>query len=138
MSDLLADAEAELYTADPDRFTQRRAELAAQAREAGQPAEAKRIAGLRKPTRSAWAVNRLVRTDPKARSRLEALSAELRDGAGSAARIRELTAARGRLVDELTRQALSQIPSTPRSPTRRSPPSWARWSAPSSGPASGR
>ena len=69
MEDLLADAEAELYTADPDRFTQRRSELVAQAREAGQGDAARRIAALRKPTRSAWAVNRLVRTDPQARPR---------------------------------------------------------------------
>jgi len=114
-SDLLADAEAELYTADPDRFTQRRGELVAQAREAGQSDTAKRIAGLRKPTRSAWVVNRLVRTDPDARSRLAALSAELRDGERSAARIRELTAARSRLVDELTKRALAQVPAPPAS-----------------------
>jgi hypothetical protein len=114
-SDLLADAEAELYTADPDRFTQRRGELVAQAREAGQGDAAKRIAGLRKPTRSAWVVNRLVRTDTDARSRLAELSAELRDGERSAARIRELTAARSRLVDELTKRALAQIPAPPAS-----------------------
>jgi hypothetical protein len=113
--DLLAGAEAELYTADPDRFTQRRAELVAQAREAGQGDAAKRIAGLRKPTRSAWAVNRLVRTDPQARARLAELSAELRDGEHYAGRIRELTAARSRLVDELTRQALAGIPAPPAS-----------------------
>jgi hypothetical protein len=111
--DLLAEAEAELYTADPDRFTQRRGELAAQAREAGQSGAAKQIAGLRKPTRSAWVVNRLVRMDPEVRSRLAELSAELRDGEGSGARIRELTTARGRLVDELARQALSQFPDPP-------------------------
>jgi hypothetical protein len=113
MSELLADAEAELYVADPDRFTQRRSELAARAREAGESAAAKQIAGLRKPTRSAWVVNRLVRTHPEARARLAELSAELRDGQRSAARIRELTAARGRLVDELTRQALAEIPAPP-------------------------
>jgi hypothetical protein len=113
--DLLADAEAELYTADPDLFTQRRAELAARAREAGEPQAAKRITALRKPTRSAWAVNRLVRTDPEARSRLAALSAELRDGERTAARIKELTAARGRLVDELTRRALAGVPAPPAS-----------------------
>ena len=68
--DLLADAVAELYQADPDDFTQRRAELVAQAREAGQAAAAKQIAALRKPTRSAWVVNRLVRADPEVTSRL--------------------------------------------------------------------
>jgi hypothetical protein len=112
VSDLLADAVAELYDADPDDFTQRRQELTAQAREAGQSAAAKQIAGLRKPTRSAWVVNRLVRTDPDAAPRLAALAAELRDG-GDGPRLRELTVARGRLVDELTRQALQDLPAPP-------------------------
>ncbi|MGH3162484.1 MAG: hypothetical protein ACRDOC_11405, partial [Streptosporangiaceae bacterium] len=61
MGDLLAEAEAELYTDDPDGFTARRAELAEHARDAGEPAVAKKITALRKPTRSAWVVNRLVR-----------------------------------------------------------------------------
>jgi hypothetical protein len=116
VTDLLAAAAAELYEADPDEFTQRRQDLAAQAREAGQPAVAKQIAGLRKPTRSAWVVNRLVRADPQVTSRLAALAAELRDGPSmDGTRIRELTAARGQLVDELTRQALqvSDLPAPP-------------------------
>ena len=117
MSDLLAAAVAELYEADPDGFTERRAELAAAARDAGEPAVAKQITALRKPTRSAWVVNRLVRSDPEVRSRLDALAADLQAAAGSAdgGRIRELTAARARLVDELTRAALrvSELPAPP-------------------------
>jgi hypothetical protein len=117
VSDLLADAVAELYGADPDEFTGRRAELAAAAREAGEPAVAKQITALRKPTRSAWVVNRLVRSDPEVRPRLDALAGDLRAAAGSAdgARIRELTAARSRLIDELTRAALrvSELPAPP-------------------------
>ena len=113
MSDLPADAVAELYGCDPDDFTQRRQELAAAAREAGQSAAAKQISGLRKPTRSAWVVNQLVRADPEVASRLTTLAAELRDGAADGARIRELTTARGRLVDELTRQALQDLPAPP-------------------------
>jgi hypothetical protein len=116
VTDLLAAAAAELYEADPDEFTQRRQDLAAQAREAGEPAVAKQIAGLRKPTRSAWVVNRLVRADPQVTSRLAALAAELREGPSmDGTRIRELTAARSRLVDELTRQALqvSDLPAPP-------------------------
>ena len=62
-------------------------------------------------------MNRLVRSDPDVRSRLDALAADLRAAAGSAdgARIRELTAARARLVDELTRAALrvSELPAPP-------------------------
>jgi hypothetical protein len=116
VTDLLAAAAAELYEADPDEFTQRRQDLADGAREAGEPAVAKQIAGLRKPTRSAWVVNRLVRADPQVTDRLAALAAELRDGPSmDGTRIRELTAARSRLVDELTRQALqvSDLPAPP-------------------------
>ena len=115
MSDLLADAAAELYTADPDGFTARRAVLAAAARDAGEPAAAKQITALRKPTRSAWVVNRLARTDPEVRSRIDALAADLRQAATAAdgTSIRELTAARSRLVDELTRAALRGLPAPP-------------------------
>ena len=115
MTDLLADAVAELYQLDPDEFMARRKDLADQARTAGDPAAAKQITGLRKPTRSAWVVNRLVRTDPDVTARLAALADELRDAERSrqGARIRELSAARARLVDELTRQALSGLPAPP-------------------------
>jgi hypothetical protein len=115
VTDLLADAAAELYQLDPDEFMPRRKDLADQARAAGHPDAAKQITGLRKPTRSAWVVNRLVRADPEVTSRLAALSAELHAAEGSAdgTRIRELTAARGRLVDELTRQALEDLPAPP-------------------------
>jgi hypothetical protein len=103
MSDLLAEAAAELYEADPDEFTQRRAELAAHARDSDQPAVAKQIAALRKPTRAAWVANRLARTHPEAAARLDGLAAELRTGT----RVRELTQARHALIDELTSQAFA-------------------------------
>jgi hypothetical protein len=112
VGDLLAEAEAELYADDPDRFTARRAELAERARDAGDPAVAKKITALRKPTRSAWVVNRLVRSDPEVRSRLESLAADLRDASGGG-RLRELTAARSKLVDDLTRAALEGMPAPP-------------------------
>jgi hypothetical protein len=115
MTDLLAEAKAELYQADPDDFMSRRQELFAAAREAGQTDTARQIGALRKPTRSAWVVNRLVRNDPGVAGRLAALAAELR-GAGPSmdgGRIRELSAARARLVDELTRQALDGLPVPP-------------------------
>ena len=112
MGDLLAEAEAELYTADPDGFTARRTELAERARDAGEPAAAKKITALRKPTRSAWVVNRLVRSDPGVRSRLASLAADLHD-ASDGGRLRELTGARAQLVDELTRAALASVPAPP-------------------------
>jgi hypothetical protein len=115
MTDLLAEAVAALYDADPDEFMPRRQQLADAAKEAGDPDAAKQITGLRKPTRSAWVVNHLIRSDPDVTIRLAALSTELRAGALDAPRIRELTTARARLVDELTRQAftLAGHPSPP-------------------------
>jgi hypothetical protein len=101
--DLLVQATAELYEADPEEFTQLRQDLVGRARETGQPGLAKQIAALRKPTRSAWVVNRLARTHPEAAERLADLAAELRTGT----RIRELTQARSALIDELTRQAIA-------------------------------
>ena len=112
MGDLLAEAEAELYADDPDGFTARRAELAEHARDAGEPAVAKKITALRKPTRSAWVVNRLVRSDSEVRSRLDGLAADLREASGGG-RLRELTAARAKLVDELTRTALEGLSAPP-------------------------
>jgi len=112
VGDLLAEAEAELYADDPDGFTARRAELAEQARDAGESAVAKKITALRKPTRSAWVVNRLVRADPGVRSRLDDLAADLREASGGG-RLRELTATRARLVDELTRTALEGVAAPP-------------------------
>jgi len=112
MADLLANATAELYQADPDDFMPRRQELVAAARAAGESAAAKQIAALRKPTRSAWVVNRLARADPEVTARLAQLAAELGQAGPSAdaGRIRELTGARSHLVDELTRQAFAGLP----------------------------
>ncbi|HEY7274974.1 MAG TPA: hypothetical protein VH594_03365 [Trebonia sp.] len=107
--DRLAAATAELYAAAPEAFTERRGELAAAARDAGDRAAAKAIAGLRRPTRAAWVVNRLARADPNAPHKLAELAAALRAAqeAKHGPRLRELSAARGALVDALTAQALT-------------------------------
>ena len=106
-ADLLDEAITELYTADPESFTARRGALVAQAREAGDAAVAKKIAGLRKPTRSAWLINQLVRSDPSVPGRLAELGDQLRtaQAALDGPKIRELSAARRRLVEDLARQA---------------------------------
>ena len=106
--DRLAAAVEELYGAAPEAFTGRRGELAAAARDAGDRAAAKAIAALRRPTRAAWVVNRLARADPGAPGKLAELAAALRAAqqAGHGPRLRELSAARGSLVDALTAQAL--------------------------------
>jgi hypothetical protein len=105
-AELLSEAVAELYASDLEAFTEQRGALAARARAAGEPSVAKKIAGLRKPTRSAWAVNQLVRADPSVPSRLAALGNELRaaETALDGARIRELSQERRQLVDALVRQ----------------------------------
>jgi hypothetical protein len=106
---LLREAAAELYAGDPAGFIRRRGDLSAQARASGEGAAAKAIASLRKPTRSAWVVNRLVRTDPDAASRLTALGDDLRAAGRSldGRRLRELSQARRDLIAALTRQALT-------------------------------
>lgn len=107
--ELLAAAVEQLYEAAPEAFTGRRAELAAAAREAGDRAAAKAIGALRRPTRAAWVVNRLARADPSAPRKLAELAGALRAAqqAGHGPRLRELSAARGALVDALTAQALT-------------------------------
>jgi hypothetical protein len=105
--DLVRAAAAELYAADPDQFVERRGELAAQARRGGQAAAAKQITGMRKPTRSAWVINQLVRAQPEVVTELAGLGRELRaaqrtlDGAA----IRELSRRRRQLLGTLVRQA---------------------------------
>jgi hypothetical protein len=105
----LADAVAELYAAAPQTFTGRRGELAAAARSVGDQAAAKAIGALRRPTRAAWLVNRLARTDPSAPARLAELSGALRTAqqARDGALLRELSAARNALIDTLTAAALA-------------------------------
>lgn len=107
--DLLSEAATELYGTDPEEFTDRRKVLSAAAKAAGDAAAAKQIAALRKPTRAAWVVNRLARADPAAPARLAALADALRaaEEAKDGPRLRELSAARGQLIDGLTGQALT-------------------------------
>lgn len=108
-TDLVSQATAELYGTDLAAFTKRRAEFAAQARAAGEPAAARQIAGLRKPTRSAWVVNQLVRADPTAPVQLATLAAEFKAGQAAAdgAALRRLSQQRRALIDALIRQALA-------------------------------
>ena len=106
-AELLSEAVAELYACDLAAFTERRTALAARARAAGEASAAKQIAALRKPTRSAWAINQLVRADPSVPSRLAALGDELRAAEAEldGEKIRELSLARRQLDEALVRQA---------------------------------
>ena len=53
----------DLYAAPFEEFTKRRNELAKELRKAGDRDAAEEVAKLRKPTRAAWAVNQLARSD---------------------------------------------------------------------------
>jgi len=107
--DLLGEAVAELYSSDPDEFVERRGALVARGREAGQAPAAKQIAALRKPTRSAWVVNRLVRADPGVTAELAELGEELRVAQDSldGSAIRELSQQRRELIESLVRRAFT-------------------------------
>lgn len=95
----------ELYAAAPEDFTSLRTELVAAAKKRGETAAAKRIAKARRPTTAAWVVNAVVRADGTARRRLAELAEELRTAHASmdGPRIRALSAAQRKLVDELVR-----------------------------------
>jgi hypothetical protein len=113
VTDLLEQAQGELYVLDADTFTARRDELAAAARTAGEPLAAKQIGGLRKPTKAALLINRFVRAEPGALSRLGALGDELRRAQRTmdGAQLRELGARRRQLINSLVQQALAGSPS---------------------------
>jgi hypothetical protein len=109
-ADLVRDAIAELYAGDPEAFVGRRRELAARARTAGDREAAKTIAGMGKPTRSAWVVNNLIHADPGVAVSLAELGGKLRSGEAAldGASIRELSRERRELVDNLVRRAMDQ------------------------------
>ncbi|MDT9687101.1 hypothetical protein Q5762_01800 [Streptomyces sp. P9(2023)] len=69
----------ELYGVEPGEFVAARDVRAGEARSAEDPAAAKRIAALRRPTLAAWASNRFVRERPEEAERLLALGATLQE-----------------------------------------------------------
>ncbi|MDR2984358.1 MAG: hypothetical protein LBV34_05905, partial [Nocardiopsaceae bacterium] len=109
-TDLVGDAITELYAGDPDVFVERRRDLASRARASGDRAAAKTIAGLGKPTRSAWIVNNLIHADPGVAVSLAELGGKLRSGEAAldGASIRELSMQRRELVDGLVRRAMDE------------------------------
>ncbi|MEP6560086.1 MAG: hypothetical protein ABJD68_03305, partial [Nakamurella sp.] len=113
--DKLQQAIDELFSADPDEFMRRRAELAAAAKGSGDAAVGKQITALRKPTRSAFTVNKLARDQPDLIAELVELGEQLRDAEKSVEpkQIRELTRRRRRLIDALTRRAFEVVDQSP-------------------------
>jgi hypothetical protein len=98
-----------LYSVRPEEFTALRKELSTAAKKRGDPDAAKLIAAARRPTTAAWVVNVLVRADATTPSRLAELTEALRaaHSAMDGPRIRELSTAQRKLVDELVRMAFA-------------------------------
>jgi hypothetical protein len=94
-----------LYALPPSEFTAARAVEAAAARQAGDAALARRITGLRRPTVSAWAVNRIAREHPDELDELLSVGQELRAAwqAQDAEALAELTRRRGAVTGRLAR-----------------------------------
>ena len=94
-----------LYGVDPAEFTELRKELVTEAKKRGDRDAARTIGAARRPTTAAWVVNALVRADGTATSRLEEVGQHLRaaHAAMDGAKIRELSTAQRKLVDELVR-----------------------------------
>jgi DNA repair exonuclease SbcCD ATPase subunit len=74
----IEEAADELYASSLETFIERRRTLADRLREAGDAASAKRVAGLPKPSLSAWAVNQLWWSDRAAFEALYAAAKSLR------------------------------------------------------------
>jgi hypothetical protein len=106
----MADVLDDLYRARPEEFTALRTKLAADAKKRGDADSARRISAARKPTTAAWIVNLLALSKSDVKRRLEDLSSQLREAhaAMDGDRIRKLSSAQRRLVDELARAGFAE------------------------------
>ncbi|MEU9300929.1 hypothetical protein [Streptomyces sp. NPDC048269] len=97
-----------LYALPPARFTAARDEAAADAKRAGDPAAAKRIAGLRRPTIAAWTSNTLVRAKPAEVEQFRQLGQALRAAHRSldGEQLRDLSHQQHVVIGALAREAL--------------------------------
>jgi peptidoglycan hydrolase CwlO-like protein len=105
---LLSIAE-ELYSLPPGDFTGTRNQWAKQTKADGDPALAKRVTELRKPSMSAWVVNMLMRHQGEQMSQVLDLGASLRQAQSDldADALRELTRQRRQLTTAVTSQGRS-------------------------------
>jgi hypothetical protein len=102
----------DLYGLPLEQFIPERGALAKALRQGGERDRAKEVAGLRKPSVAAWAVNQLVRTKRKeakelfdAGDGLQHAQSELLEGRGDGKALREAVARERQAVDALSAQA---------------------------------
>ncbi|MGD7788451.1 hypothetical protein ACQCX2_09015 [Propionibacteriaceae bacterium Y1700] len=102
-------AARELYAAPYEGFMSARATLVKQAKADGEAELAKELGALRKPTRSAWLVNLLARSEGEQIGSLLDLGAALAEAHHSLSvdELRTLSAQRSQVVNGLTRRALA-------------------------------
>jgi hypothetical protein len=98
----------ELYAVSPDDFIERRQQLVAEAKQAGDRELATQIGKFRRPTRSAWLINVLAREEPDDITALLDLGAALQEAQQRMAgdELRQLSAERRRTVDAMARRAV--------------------------------
>ena len=98
----------ELYAVSPDDFIERRQQLVAEAKQAGDRQLATQIGKFRRPTRSAWLINVLAREEPDEITALLDLGAALQEAQQRMAgdELRQLSAERRRTVDAMARHAV--------------------------------
>ena len=104
----LRDVVDELYGAAPADFMRLRTDAAKRARAAGDRELAEAIGKLRRPSRSAWVLNQLVREHREAVDQLLTLGEQLREAEKSlkGADLRRLSSQRGETVEALVQSAL--------------------------------
>jgi DNA-binding HxlR family transcriptional regulator len=109
----------ELFTAPPEGFTEARNALAKRLKDQGDAGSARRVSALRKPVRSAWAVNRLAHDDRSTVEALVQVGEQLRlaqrraVSGGDAEELRRRAEERRKLVTELTRRASRELGKDP-------------------------
>ncbi len=105
----------DLFVAPPEGFTEARNALAKRLKDQGDAGSARRVGALRKPVRSAWAVNRLAHEDRSAVEELLQVGEQLRLAqrralsGGDAEELRRRAEDRRKLVTELTRRAARDL-----------------------------
>jgi hypothetical protein len=108
-------AAEDLYSLPPSEFTAARDARAKELRKQGDREEADRVKGLRKPTVTAWALNRLARERAKDVKRLLDAGARLRAaqeallGGADRSKFQRAAAAERELVAELTGEAVALV-----------------------------
>ncbi|MEU5965549.1 hypothetical protein ABZ777_30445 [Micromonospora parva] len=119
MPGLSAELVQQLYRTPPDRFVAAREAAVAQARQAGDPATARELARLRRPTMAAWLVNLLAIRRPELVADLVQLADALRSAQRElrGPKLRELSAQRravvGALVAEVRKLAAAEPDAPP-------------------------